>query len=630
MAVNYPYQVKILLARLLPLYIVYLICRLLFYLINHDFFSAVTFPRFLADCWYGLRFDSFSICAASSLFILLSALPIKQFYSKNYQRLLKWTYVIPNTLGIILNAIDLAYFPFIKKRSSADLFNQVGGQTDMSELLPQYIKDFWWVLLIVVVIVCGLLVVYKKIKIAPPGNEPRQTRVYVTGILFLLILGLTFLGIRGGLQRIPVDIVDAGADVPAEEVAIVLNTPFTIIKSIGRDELKDLKYYPESELKSIFNPVHKFDSTHFNKKNVVVLILESFSKEYTALGKTGVSYTPFLDSLTKAAFVFTNGFANGSKSIEGVPAVLSSMPHMMENPFINSSYSGNYQTSFATILGKEGYSTAFFHGGINGTMNFDSWSKLAGYQNYFGRKEYNNDDDFDGYWGIWDEPFLQYSVKKMNEMSEPFHSAIFTLSSHHPYFVPKKYAGKFPKGPLENTESIGYADYALKLFFNAARKTKWFNNTVFVLCADHTSLSNHPFYRNLVGERCIPILFFTPGDSMKGSFNGSFAQVDILPSVLNLLGYNKPFFSFGSSFLNRKNNYCYYYTNGNQMMIADTLMASFNNAKLTAVFNFTKDSMLSKNLIGSFPALEADFGKNMKAFLQTYNQSLLHNTTVVK
>ncbi|MGZ4091281.1 MAG: LTA synthase family protein, partial [Bacteroidia bacterium] len=408
------------------------------------------------------------------------------------------------------------------------------------------------------------------------------------------------------------------------------NTPFTILKSLDKNELMEFHFYPEAELKTIYNPIHKFDSVTFRKKNIVILILESFAKEYTGLGKTGVSYTPFLDSLCGESFVFTNAFANGNKSIEGIPAILSGIPHLMENPFINSSYSNNFQTSFATILGKEGYTTAFFHGGINGTMNFDAYAKLAGYQNYFGKNEYNNEENFDGFWGIWDEPYLQYSINKMDKFKEPFHTSIFTLSSHHPYYVPKKYEGKFPKGTLENSAAIGYSDFALKQFFASAKKSKWYNNTLFVLCADHTSLSDHPFYKNIVGQQCIPVLFFDPGQELKGSFDGSFSQTDILPSVMNYLGYNKPFFAFGQSYLGRKNNYCYYYANGNVMMIADTIMASFNNSKITALYNFKRDSTISKNILHRYGAIEASMTKDIKAFIQCYNNTLIHNTAVVK
>ncbi len=632
MAGNYAYRIKILIARLLPLYLLYFFCRILFFFINRDLFSSVPLSALFRDSWYGLRFDTLSIFAASSLFILLSVFPLKKFYSTWYQSLLKWAFIIPNSVFILFNCVDFAYYPFIKKRSGADLFKQVGGQTDMGHLLPQYIKDFWWVLLLLIMFIFLLIRLYKRVKIkeplAVPGINVRQ--LLLSFLLFLVTMTLVVLGLRGGLQRIPIDIIDAGANVPVEEVSIVLNTPFTILKSLDKKELEEYHFYSPEELKSIYNPLHQFDSSVFRKKNVVVIILESFAKEYTRLGKTGISYTPFLDSLTEKSFVFTNGIANGNKSIEGVPAILSGLPHLMENPFINSNYSNNFQTSLANVLAKEDYHTAFFHGGINGTMNFDSYSKMAGYQDYFGKKEYNNDEDFDGFWGIWDEPFLQYSVKTMSEFKEPFHSSIFTLSSHHPYYVPKKYEGKFPKGTLDNSACIGYTDFALKLFFESAKKTKWYNNTLFVICADHTSLSDHNFYRNTAGSQAIPILFFSPGDSLKGSFDGSFAQVDILPSVLNLLGYNKPFFAFGQSYLKRKNNNCYFYANGNYMMIADSILAVYNHTAITALYNFRRDSSLTNNIAGHYPSLEASLTKDLRAFIQTYNSTLIHNTGMVK
>ena len=363
----------------------------------------------------------------------------------------------------------------------------------------------------------------------------------------------------------------------------------------------------------------------FNKENVVVIILESFSKEYTSLGG-GKSLTPFLDSLMGQSLTFINGFSNGTKSIEGIPAILSSLPSLYENPFINSIYANNYQSSFATILSKEGYKTAFFHGGINGTMNFDDWSPLAGYEDYFGKNEYNNNSDFDGYWGIWDEPFLQYSVKKMCQFKEPFHSAIFTLSSHHPYFVPDKYKNKFPRGYLENSECIGYADYSLRQFFDSAKKTKWYNNTLFILTADHGSLSKNSFYNNPVGNLTIPILFFKPDNSLKKQNNFAFSQIDILPSALNYLGYNKPFFAFGNSYKDETNGHDYFYQNGTYFSYSDSIVFYFNQNKINAVYNFKRDSNLTKSIHNQYPIIDSIYTAKYRAFIQTYHHTLISNS----
>ncbi len=602
-----------------------------FFIGNKSSFSSVNILAFIADCFYGLRFDTFSIFVSNSLFILLSILPLNIFFKNWYQIVLKYLFVITNSVFILANCIDIGYFPFIKKRAGADLFSQLGGQSDIINLLPHFIKDFWWIVLIYILLILLIIRTYNKIKILPKKiavTTNLKQRFFIT-LIFLFSSGLVVLGIRGGLQRIPIDIVDAGGMVKPEEVPIILNTPFTLIKSLGKESLKELNFYDEKTVKEKFNPIHHFSNLQFRKQNVVVLILESFAKEYTALGKT-ISYTPFLDSLMKHSLVFTNGYANGSKSIEGIPAILSALPSLMENPVINSSYSNNFQTSFATVLNTEGYTTAFFHGGINGTMNFDAYAKLAGYNNYFGKNEYNNNADFDGFWGIWDEPFLQYSLKKMNGFKQPFHTSIFTLSSHHPYLIPEKYKGKFPKGHLENSESIGYADYALKQFFNEAKKTNWYNNTLFVLCADHSSISEHRYYSNLAGLKSIPIMFFKGDNTLARKNDSSFSQIDILPSALNLLGYNKPFFSFGQSFLNKQNNNCYNYQSGTNFVICDTLLFCYNGTNLYSVSNLKRDSLLSINYFQKYPVIEQKINAQFKGFIQTYNHTLISNTGVVK
>lgn len=627
---TYLQQVLLLIKRLLICYLAYFICRLLFYFANMSFFQNAGFVDIAKDCFYGLRTDSFSIVISNSLFILLSLLPLTIFWSKGYQGLLRYLFLIFNTIFIAANCIDVGYFRYIRKRSTADLLKQIGGQSDVMNLIPQFFKDFWYVLLFFILIIVMLNWLYKRIHLFPKQNYTfsRAGHWLVILLLFLGSTTLAVIGARGGLQRVPITIVDAGTVTNSEEIPIVLNTPFTIIKSMEDKAVEEYNFFSEQELKAKYNPIHHYKDSIFKKQNVVVLILESFAKEYTKLGRR--SYTPFLDSLMDKSLVCSNAFSNGSKSIEGIPAILSSLPSFMENPYINSLYSLNDQTSLATVLDAEGYQTAFFHGGINGTMNFDSWASLAGYQAYYGRNEYGNDEDFDDFWGIWDEPFLKYSVNKMSAFKQPFHTAIFTLSSHHPYMIPKQYKNKFSKGDLENSESVGYADYALRLFFIAAQKTDWYKNTLFVLTADHGSLSDHPFYANVVGNQSIPILFFKPDNSLSGIHKEVFSQIDILPSVLSLLGYSKPFFSFGESFSEKKYGNDYFFTNSTQYLYSDSAVYCFNVPKLSQVYYYGSDSTLSKFAVDKYPDLDAQKTEQFKSFMQTYNHTLLHNTGRVK
>jgi phosphoglycerol transferase MdoB-like AlkP superfamily enzyme len=627
---TYLQQLLVLIKRLFVCYLAYFICRILFYLSNISYFDAGFFDL-LKDCFFGLRTDSFSIVASNGLFILLSLFPSNWFWKKAYQKILLWLFTISNSVFIAANCIDIGYFPFIRKRSSADLLEQIGGQSDMARLIPQFLKDFWGLFLCYLVIIGLMIFLYRRIHLREVKNryilsQPKQWTLII--FIFIFSGGLAVLAVRGGLQRVPITIVDAGAMTNSEEVPIVLNTPFTIIKSLDERPLDEYDFYTPLQLKSIYDPVRYYKDSVFKKQNVVVLILESFAKEYTKLGHHSI--TPFLDSLMDHSLTFTNAYSNGSKSIEGIPAILSSLPSFMEGPFINSPYSFNAQTSLAYLLNKEDYQTAFFHGGINGTMNFDSWASLAGYGTYFGRKEYNNDEDFDNFWGIWDEPFLQYSVEKMSSFRQPFHTAIFTLSSHHPYRIPEKYKNKFPKGDLENSESIGYADYALKQFFISAKKTSWYANTIFVLTADHGSLSEDPFYSNVVGNQSIPILFFKPDNSLRGIHKRVFSQIDILPSVLALLGYNKPFFSFGESFNEKKYGNDYFYANGTHYLFSDSMLFCFKTPKLIQTYDYLSDSTLHHYLIDKYPQLDSAAGTGFRAFIQAYSQTLIHNKGRVK
>lgn len=625
-------QIGLLMRRLLLCYLLYFVSRVLFFVVNRQYFSETGFSEFASDCFFGLRFDSFSICVSNSLFILMSLMPFSFFYHRGYQTLLRWLFVLSNTVFLAFNFIDIAYFTFTRKRSTSDIFKQIGGQSDLGKLIPQFASDYWWTLLLFAFTIYVLVRLYQRIPVPAAvdfGKQRSALQMLLVSLLFSLSVGFTVLGIRGGFQRVPIDVVNAGAVTRPEGVSIVLNTPFSLIKSMEHNNIEVVNFYSEEVARQLFNPVHHFADSAFTKKNVVVIILESFAKEYTGLSRRQ-SLTPFLDSLMGASLVFENGFANGTKSIEGIPAILASMPSVMQNPFINSDYAGNRQTSFASLLRNEGYTTAFFHGGINGTMNFNDWAPAAGYAQYYGRNEYNNEADFDGYWGIFDEPFLQYTIKTMDGFKAPFHSAIFTLSSHHPYLVPEKYKNVFKAGPYENSASVRYADYSLRRFFESAQSSAWYKNTLFVLTPDHCSLSGDPFYSNEVGYFTIPVMFFDPAGKLKGRVTHTISQIDILPSVMQWLGYNKPFFSLGQSCFGQVPASAFQYINGKIYLYNDSMAYCFVNNQLKNVYNYRRDSILHFNLAGTNPVSDSLHYQRYKAFMQTYYNTLVKNTAFLK
>jgi phosphoglycerol transferase MdoB-like AlkP superfamily enzyme len=506
-------------------------------------------------------------------------------------------------------------------------------------MMPQFLRDYWYLLLLLITAVFILIFVARRIKISNRYVMQKNEHYYLSQTLtMILFLALTVLGVRGGIQLKPIGILSASQYAPAQETAVVLNSAFTIMRSYGQEGIKPISYYTdEKEMTRVFNTQKNYSSQDslgnlipMQKKNVFVIILESISAEHIGalthqIGNKNSDFTPFLDSLAEKSIVY-QGFANGKRSIEGIPAILASLPTWMTEDFITSQYASGKFNSLASLLKAEGYNTSFFHGGKNGTMGFDAFCKSAGFDTYYGRNEYPDQSDFDGHWGIWDEPYLQYIANTLNATPQPFMSTVFTLSSHHPYKVPDKYKNKFRKGPLEIQEPIMYSDYALKKFFEKASTMPWFKNTIFVITADHTSEAWQAFYKNRVGQYAIPIIFYEPDSEKSGHQEIVAQQTDIMPTILDMLHYPKPFVAFGGSLLrNNEPRFSLSYLNGNYQLIQDGYAWQTDHTLSYALFNFQYDSLLTKDLYVHQKNIAVEKDKLLKAIIQQYNNRLIGN-----
>jgi hypothetical protein len=616
-------QYKALLMKLALLLFIYSSLRLLFYL-NY---TQTGGNSLLLDFIYGLRFDISAICLLMSPILLLEASPLKIYTNKFWRTIADGYLILVIGISALLNLIDTAWFEYTGKRTTADFFSLINLGDDVNNNLGNYLLNYWYLLLVLIILIVVSIVMIKKINQRyKKTKQLADPSILLRLIIYIVIIGTSFIGIRGGLQMRPISIQNAITGVNPNEVPLILNTPFTILKSWRDDPIPSVKYLDNQQAKSIFNYEKTYrDSVPFQKLNVVVLVMESFSKHLIGSFTNGETYTPFLDSLAKESLICTNAFANGKRSIEGIPAILSSIPHLTDEPFITGAYNVNRINSLASILGNSGYSTAFFHGGHNGTMGFDNFSKVAGYQKYFGKNEYKGKaEDDDGRWGIYDDSFLNFMNEKVSAMKEPFHCAFFSLSSHDPYVIPAKFKNKFPKGKEKYHESVRYADYALELFFKNASTKKWFNNTLFIIVADHTGPSNGDYYTNSAGQFAIPIIYFCPALKLKGNYEGITQQTDILPTTLKMLHYSGKFSAFGNP-INATNSFNMNYSNGIWQLISDKKLVQFDGEKTTGVYDLSNDSLLKNNLVNN----KIKFNKEellLKAYLQEFRNAMLTNT----
>jgi phosphoglycerol transferase MdoB-like AlkP superfamily enzyme len=620
-----PSNLSVLLKRLGWVFLCMQLCRVVFYFSNQADFSLVA-----ANDWVvGAGFDVLTICLFFLPFITLSILPGNFTTRAWYQGVLRGLFLVLNSTLVFFNLIDVEYFRFTKKRSTVDVFEMVQGGNDLSQQLTSYFRDFWFVMLLFVVFLWISNRVFTK---TVNKYDQLPTKLYKQFITLVLALGVTvFIG-RGGFVLKPLSPIDASQFTRIENTAFVLNTPFTMAKSWSKVGLQEKNYFSLKEEKKLFNPIRTSVPQHIlpNKTNVVVLIVESFGNEWVGAAGAKKSFTPFLDSLTKESLYFKNGIANGKKSIEAVPSIFASIPSLLEIPYISSQYGNNHIEGLPRILKKEGYTSAFFHGATNGSMKFDGFAAQAGFDHYFGRKEYNNEIHYDGSWGILDEYFNPWTARKLSTLKQPFLASLFTLSSHHPFYIPPHMRGKLRKGPQPICEATHYGDYSLRKFFETAKKQPWYKNTVFVLCADHTAATINPKYNQRTEMYKIPIVFFDPSGRLKKEKNEElFQQIDILPTLLDVLNIKTNYYSFGNSYFQKHDKEAVAYLDGSYYYFQNNFLLSFSQEK--ARYLYSLDSRANKvvDSMKKHPKESKKMERRLKAMVQRYNRDLIHNQTTV-
>jgi hypothetical protein len=536
-----PSYVKVVAQRFSLLLAAYFICRVFFLLWNLTLYSQAPAEQIAEAFLRGLRFDLAAIVFTNALLIPLWLLPSFCWLWPWVRKLELGLFGVLNGLALGFNVVDAEFVKFIGKRTSYDLLLMTD---DLQRHSANVILTYWQLCLGWLLLSFGVFWFARRFQ---PGQE--NWRAPQFWIWRALLIGLVVMAGRGGFQFKPLHPMHAYFSTRHEIGLLTLNTPFNLIKSRPRGEVRRERYFAtDAEAIRHLAPITELSRPPLAVSkdwNVVVILLESFNLEYMGASNDYPGYSPFLDSLTKKSFFFPLNFANARRSIEGLPAVLCAMPAIMAEPIITSDFSNNRFDCLPKILAAKGYSTYFLHGAHNGSMHFDTFSRIAGFENFVGLNEYpkNNKEDLDEYWGVLDEPMLQYAVKTIDEAKPPVMLSLFTLSSHHPYYIPPKYHGKFPKGTLEIHESIGYTDYALQKFFETAATRPWFNKTIFVITADHTQKSDQPKYANLIGPWRVPLFIYVPGlkaGQVKTSAERITQHIDIVPSVLDLLGVNWP------------------------------------------------------------------------------------------
>ena len=620
-------EYKVLAYRILLAYMFYFIARILFYVYDSNLIQIDGYSDLVSLCYHGLTFDTTAILYLNVLFIVFSILPFRINQTLTYQKFLFFLYIIPNLMGYATNFVDFIYYRFNFGRSTIAALDSVKHESNKWLLFVNFLGNYWHVFLLFALLSILWVYLYKKVRLVSVDQDSKPVYFGSSILSFLLIVTLIIGGIRGDFKKStrPINLLDASRYVKnASQADVILNTPFSLIRTMFSNNFKKMNFVDQATIDSLVVPIKQYDNHPKSKMNVVIFILESGAKEYygsfnkETLIKNYRGYTPFMDSLAQKSMIFTNAYANGYKSIHAMSSVLAGIPSF-KDAFTSSPYPKQKTESLVSTLKSEGYSSSFFHGAPNGSMGFLGYANILGFDHYYGKTEYNNDADFDGVWGIWDEPFFQYFNATISKNKQPFMATLFSVSSHEPYKVPEKYKGKFPKGDVNIHESIGYTDYALQQFFKAAKKQPWFDNTLFVFVGDHTNTVFYDAYKTEMAKNVVAMMIYKPNSKLIGENSQWSQQMDLYPTILDILGYNKPFRSWGRSLVGdtKVDPFAIRYSANVYQFMSGNYICTFDGNKILGFYD-KKDKDLKRNLISKRNPEMNLIELKCKAYLQDY------------
>ena len=620
--------------RLLATLLALSISRWMLYLFNIQFFHQLDLRQALALYFYGMRFDLPIVFGINLLTIIYYCFPSRIIYNKGFQGIVDIVYIVANAVAIFLNFLDIVCFHFFGKHLTTNLIRLLSQSDEVSfGVIKQVFFDYWYLLVIYILFVLTISVVAQNTQLHAPEKEEKPRWQLRQAISLVVMLLLTVIAGRGGIQAKPITMKTAMRYTDPQNAPILLNTPFCLITT-HETKLKEW----EGTYESNFTPIHKelianrfIESDTLNidtiPSNVVVIILKNVGQEmlgYYSRDRRS-QLTPFLDSILAQSLTF-NGMSNSRRSLEVLPSILASIPAMMENDFVRSPYAENDFDAFCQHLQKHGYSTIFMHGGKNGVQGFDEFSRRAGFNRYFGRIEYDDDSDYDGQWGIYDGPFLQYAAQTMNRVTEPFATAIYTLSSRYPYKVPKNFI--LPEESYFWTgfeKTVYYVDCALKGFFETASQMSWFDHSLFVITSDYSN-SEHfqPEYSNVWGMYSIPIAFYYPKKIKPLQCDEIAQQIDLGPSILSALEVNDTLFSFGRNLFDTLSEQTFAsYFNLTYQYCDGTYLVQSDGENPFGIFKPINDSLLNDNLVDRLQC--PDVYDKLYRFLQVYSSRMISN-----
>jgi phosphoglycerol transferase MdoB-like AlkP superfamily enzyme len=534
-----------------------LVNRAIFNPKNLDLFTAIRFDvslvGYLALALFTLAFIANWIPNEKTGFRMLQAFGILGF------------------LAILIPELwDLIYINYAAKRATFDVYTFYTLGEDSNQLIG-LVKRFWYVFVLCVLWIILFVWALRKI----PHAKRKKITITSSVTLFLTSLSFSFIAARNSFGPKPLGIADALKTQHPMGAQFTLNAPFVVLKTMQNEATPNQNLVKNSLETKYANPCLNVRSKHqASQVNILFIIVESLGNQQLHQQVNGIPITPFLDKIAaeQTNTFATEGLAEGKTSIECLPALFAGIPSWLETPFMLSNYSTNTLTGFPSICNQYGYETYFVHGAKEGSMRFDALASSLGFKHQLYRDDMSTSNSETGSWGLHDPEVFKHISNKLNGHRKPFMMTFFTLSTHEPFDIPKRFRNKY-KIPTAEAASYRFFDDQLRLFFEQNKHKKWFKNTMVVITGDHTPVHLDNAQYKIQDYYSVPILIIPP-DCMKQPFKVK-EQKAIIPTLCKALNWNVNLYSFG----NRKDQDVIRYLNGIYYIWNDEFELQYNETK---------------------------------------------------
>lgn len=532
--------------------LLFLVARILFLIFLFTTTSQHDLSQWPLSLVYGLRLD-----ASTTGYLMTLPLILWTTYLFTKMKILLRSIVLLQgillflIIGIIIGNIGIyaAWGTMINARALAFLQDPSGiiaSQTTF-ELISR--------LAIWLVLTFSLLAFFKR-KVLNLNEDTDKKKALFSAVFFLLLIPV---GIRGGLQEIP---INESASSYSEVIPLnhaATNPAWYLLNNISKSGLNNKNpyvYFPDSIATHYFHQHIERESSFIkilktNRPNIVFITLESWTADI--IGPLNASsqenITPFFSSLCDSGLLFSNIYSSGRRTDQMLPSILCGFPAPPNHSVSRFSDKLQQLPFLSKDLEKAGYLPSFFYGGELGFANMNTFLIQAGFKSISGKDDYQPEQIYSK-WGAHDEHLFNKVLSELEQKKVPFFTMMLTLSTHEPFDIPgeKKFGEKTESDKFKN--SAYYTDQCLKKFFEAARHTKWYSNTLFILVADHGH--NLPLKRDYYDPAAyrIPLLWY--GNPLKNEYRGTQrshhgGQHEIAYSLLQQLGLKTSDYSYSNS-----------------------------------------------------------------------------------